>query len=158
MLSKNEKAIELYTRSTNQGNAIGQYNLGCMYHDGEGVEQNYEKAIELYTLSVNQGNSCAQNNLAYMYRNGEGVEQNYEKAIELYTLSVCQGDTIAQDNLKRIDIEIMSNIIQNLFKKIKNLEEANTELEYRPGGIGFHQAKNHFDELRNQYNYNILNN
>lgn len=33
------------------------YNLGLMYENGKGVEQNYQKAIELYQKGANLGHS-----------------------------------------------------------------------------------------------------
>src|SRR5437763_14330054 len=43
-----EKAIELYKRAVEQGNAAAQYNLGYCYQHGIGVEKDTGKAIELY--------------------------------------------------------------------------------------------------------------
>ena len=36
----------------NKNNSIAQCNLGYMYGNGLGVEQNYKKAVELYVLST----------------------------------------------------------------------------------------------------------
>ena len=75
----------------NKNNSIAQNNLGYMYRNGFGVEQDYKKAVELYILSADQGYMVAQNNLGYMYDIGLGVEQDYKKAVELYALSADQG-------------------------------------------------------------------
>ena len=78
--SKNyKKAVELYQKVANQGNADSQNKLAFMYNFGIGVKQNYKKASELYQESSNQGNVDAQYNLGLMYELGRGVKQNYKK-------------------------------------------------------------------------------
>ena len=55
-----QKAIELYTKASKQGNEYALYNLACYYEKGEGIEQDYEKAVELYTEAARRGHSKAQ--------------------------------------------------------------------------------------------------
>ncbi|MCH5292250.1 MAG: sel1 repeat family protein, partial [Treponema sp.] len=65
-----------------RGDAEAQNELGEMYYDGEGVEQDYDKAFDWFLKSAEQGNASAQMRLGFMYWCGEGVAQNYEKAFE----------------------------------------------------------------------------
>lgn len=67
-----------------------------MYHDGEGVQQNYSKAIEYYTKAAYQGGIKAQFKLAVMYHTGQGTTKNYSKAIEFYTKAADKGYAPAQ--------------------------------------------------------------
>ena len=62
-----KKAIEWYEKAAEQGHAEAQYNLGNMYHQGDGVDVNYKKAIELYKKAAKQGDAMAQYNLGIMY-------------------------------------------------------------------------------------------
>ena len=39
-----------------KGDAEAQYQLGCCYYEGDGVEQNYEQAVYWWTKSAEQGN------------------------------------------------------------------------------------------------------
>ena len=48
---KNDERNEII-KAAEQGDAIGQYNLGAMYNYGEGVEQNYWMAEKWYTLAA----------------------------------------------------------------------------------------------------------
>ena len=50
-----EKAVELYKRAVEQGNAVAQYNLGYCYQHGIGVEKDAKKAVELYEKAAGQG-------------------------------------------------------------------------------------------------------
>ena len=45
------KAVELYQKAAEQGDASAQYNLGIMYKNGLGVKQNYTKAKEYFGLA-----------------------------------------------------------------------------------------------------------
>ena len=55
-----------------QGDANAQNNLGFMYAEGHGVQQDDVEAVRWYRLAVEQGNAQAQLNLGNMYMNGRG--------------------------------------------------------------------------------------
>ena len=65
-------------------------NIGQLYYNGQGVEQDYEKAMEWYLLGVQDGSAVSAYNIGKMYHYGDGVEKDYamaaqwwEKALEL---------------------------------------------------------------------------
>ena len=60
-----------------QGDAPAQYNLGMMYHKGQGVPQDYKTAVKWYRLAAEQGNASAQGNLGAMYAFGTGGLKDY---------------------------------------------------------------------------------
>jgi hypothetical protein len=57
------------------GEADAQYYLGGMYHNGEGVNQDYKTAVKWYRLAADQGLAKAQDNLGFMYQQGDGVSR-----------------------------------------------------------------------------------
>src|SRR3954466_9234168 len=61
-----------------------QYNLACLYYNGEGTEKNLEKAFCLFQKAAEYGNKNAMNSLAICYKNGGGTEKNLEKAFYWY--------------------------------------------------------------------------
>lgn len=69
--------------------AVAMNNMGIMYKNGLGVEQDYAKAMEWFEKSVelNNNNSIAMCWIGYMYEYGDGVEPDYEKAMEWYMKS-----------------------------------------------------------------------
>ena len=71
-------------RWANQGIAEAQFNLGLIYDNGEGVQQDYSKAAQWYEKAANQGYASAQSNLGVMYYNGKGVRQNTATAKEWF--------------------------------------------------------------------------
>jgi len=66
------------------GNAMAVNNLGAMYVDGYGVEQDYAKAMDYYQQAVDLGEEFAYAGIGELYRCGKGVEQDLIKAAECY--------------------------------------------------------------------------
>ena len=79
-----------------QGNATAQKNLGFMYHNGDGVSQDYKTAMKWFRLAAKQGHATAQYNLGLMYRNGRGVPQDNKTAVKWWKLAAEQGVAVAQ--------------------------------------------------------------
>ena len=73
-----------------QGDAIGQSNLGMMYHLGKGVPQNHKLAAQWFRKAAEQGYAHAQNTLGLMYSNGEGVMQDYVQAHKWFNLAATE--------------------------------------------------------------------
>jgi TPR repeat protein len=86
------KALEYYKLAADLGNAESMYNLGLMYHFGQGVEQDYGKALEYYQKAADLGSVEAIHNLGVMYYFGNGVEQDYSKAYDCWLRSAEQGE------------------------------------------------------------------
>jgi len=82
-----------------QGYAVGQYNLGILYANGQGVPQNHVEAAKWYRLAADQGHAAAQYNLGASYANGQGVPQDHVEAAKWYRLAADQGYAAAQNNL-----------------------------------------------------------
>ena len=50
-----QKAAQLYQKACDSGDALGCYNLGVSYEDGQGVNQDYQKAVQLYQKACDSG-------------------------------------------------------------------------------------------------------
>jgi len=57
---------------------------GCLYNNGEGVEQNCIEAMKWYRLAAVQGNTSALNNIGLSYEYGLGVPKNLKEAVKWY--------------------------------------------------------------------------
>ena len=55
-----------------------------MYHNGQGVPQDYTEAVKWFRLAVLWGRANAQYNLGFMYANGQGVPQDYTEAVKWF--------------------------------------------------------------------------
>ena len=87
---------ELYKLAIEQNDARAQCDLGMMYFEGNGVEQDYIKAKQWFEKSAQQGDAYARFRLGVIYEDGTGVEQDYTKAKQWYEQAAQQGDASAQ--------------------------------------------------------------
>ena len=77
----NGLASKWYRLSAEQGLAEAQYNLGLMYHEGQGVLQDYVSAHMWWNLSGSQGITNAVTNRTIVEE--EMSKQQIEKAQEM---------------------------------------------------------------------------
>ena len=87
-----EEAVAVYERSdyaaayrgfrvhAEQGGAAAQFNLGLMYHHGQGVPQDYAAAMKWFHRAAEQGRADAQYSLGIMYHKGTGAPQDFVQA------------------------------------------------------------------------------
>lgn len=76
--------------------AQAQYELGIIYANGDGVEQNYQEAVKWLRLAAEQGSSAAQATLGGLYSVGDNVPQDYNEALKWSRLAADQGNPQAQ--------------------------------------------------------------
>ncbi len=81
------------------GNHDAEFELGAMFHDGDGIDRDYVKAIEWYTKAAEAGNRQAAFNLGLMYINGEGAEKNSGTATLWLVKASSLGDVRAMFHL-----------------------------------------------------------
>src|ERR1043165_4212931 len=71
-------AMEKWKPLAESGNPSAQTNIGVMYYQGRGVEQNYKEAIRWYSMAAGEGYPDAQYNLGLAFAEGKGVERSAE--------------------------------------------------------------------------------
>ena len=91
-----------------------QFNLGVMFEDGLGTEQNFKKAATWYHQAAASGDERAMNNLGNMYWHGKGISKDKLKAETLFALAVQENSSLAQFNLGLIHNERGQNGSPNL--------------------------------------------
>lgn len=84
-------AVKYYTEACSQGHMMACNNLGNMYANANGVEQNYQLAINNYKKACDNNLMMGCNNIALLYQNGYGVKVNIRKAKYLFT-KTCDND------------------------------------------------------------------
>src|SRR5207253_1580531 len=92
-------ALRLLRLLADQGNALAQFDLGAMYHNGHGVPQDDAAAASWYRKAANQSNARAQFILGVMYDYGNSVPQDYAAALSWYRKAAEQGNALAQFRL-----------------------------------------------------------
>ena len=85
------------------GLAKAQCNIGTIYSEGHGVDQDADEAFKWLNLAASQGHAGAQTNLGALYANGELVQQDIGEAKRLFRLAADQGLLLAQALLDDMD-------------------------------------------------------
>lgn len=76
-LSKDgSRAVALYQKACDAGEALGCNNLGKIYAQGRGVAQDESRAVALYEGACDAGAAPGCNNLREMYEQGRGVAKD----------------------------------------------------------------------------------
>ena len=75
----------VHDRSPGRHTRMAQFNLGVLYNDGRGVQQDYAAAALWYRKAADQGHAGAQCNLAILYNHGTGFAQDHAEAIMWFT-------------------------------------------------------------------------
>lgn len=64
------KDFQQTLEAAQRGDAEAQYDLACMYVNGNKVEQNLAKAARWFRKAAEQGHALSQAGLGFMYSNG----------------------------------------------------------------------------------------
>ena len=108
-----------------EGDADAQFNIGDLYYNGIGVDEDDKEAFVWYHKAAKQGHADAQYNLADMYYIGQGVEEDDKKAKKWYRKAAQQGHTDAQVALHKIEHPFA--VFQEAFNMINRLAKERCE-------------------------------
>ncbi len=99
-LKKDKKDLEYYSKACELNYGDGCAILGDIYHNGEGVTQNFKKAFKYYSKAceLNDAKGCYA--LAAFYNEGKGVAKDEKQTTENLEKSCKLGLKEACDILK----------------------------------------------------------
>ncbi len=97
-----DAAYEEWLPLAELGDVEAQFNLGVMYDEGAGVDQDLAIAADWYQKAAEQGFIDAQANLGLMYYRGQGGPRGHEKATDWFRKAASQGDQEAANHLQQI--------------------------------------------------------
>ena len=100
-----QAAYEEWLPLAELGDAEAQYNLGVMYDEGAGIEQNLASAAAWYRKAAEQGFVDAQINLGMLYYHGQDFTRDHDEAAKWFERAASQGDREAATYLKRLESE-----------------------------------------------------
>ena len=99
-----ERAFELFSKSAEQGNLRGKYNVGLCYDKGDGVHKDRVKAAEYFQDAAVRGHVGAMLKLANYTEHGlGGLTADPAKALEWYRRAAAEGDEIAAKEVERLE-------------------------------------------------------
>lgn len=93
------QALSWYRRAALRNHPLAAYNLGLMFYEGEGVEQNYGEALNWFEKAADAGSPSAEFQLGLMHFHGQGVPKDPVKEAYWYRRAALGGDAEAQYNL-----------------------------------------------------------
>ena len=93
------RAATLFWTAATSGNALAMCRLGVLYHNGDGVPQDYSKAMAWYRKGAAAGSGTAMNNIGVLYQGGQGVPKSYAKAMAWYRKGAAAGSGTAMNNI-----------------------------------------------------------
>ena len=144
------KAKQLYEQAIDVGQHPGaMYQLGILYYRGNGVEMDIKKAKDLLKKAIKGG----YRNAYHMYFElCEEQKANYDKLAKIaYSLYLQHDSTYLLNKLYHKRTYLIAKVEEEieLKKEIKRLkakvEALQVEIDYRPGGKGYEQAKEDFN-------------
>ncbi len=94
-----KKAFVIWKPLATGGDAVAMFNIGVLYSQGLGVEQNLEEGVNWYRQSAIKGYAPAQFNLGVAFREGKGIRQSAERASQWFRSAAEQDHRHAQYNL-----------------------------------------------------------
>jgi len=92
------KALKLYHRAADLGNAQSYYNIGHLYMKGRGVDVDMKKATHYWELAAMRGSVDARYNLGVV----EEKVGNYDRALKHYMIAARDGYSNSLENIKRV--------------------------------------------------------
>jgi serine/threonine protein kinase len=123
-LQKDEtKAVELYKRGSDAGDATAMFNLGICFRNGKGVARDDVGAANMFRRAARAGVPGAMVNLGICYATGSGVNRNYIKAAELYQRAADADDSGGIYNLG-VCYEKGTGVGKNYSKAVRLYESA----------------------------------
>jgi TPR repeat protein len=95
-----QKALEYYNLSANQGHHLAYVKLGRIYQSGNTVvDKNPTTAVSYFKRATDGGDVLGQYYLAYCHSIGSGVQKDPEEAVRLYESSTGKGCMLSANNL-----------------------------------------------------------
>ncbi|MBE9552475.1 MAG: sel1 repeat family protein, partial [Proteobacteria bacterium] len=120
------QAARLFRAAAEDGHARARNNIGALYDQGLGVDQNDEEAVRWFRAAAEQGHPSAQFNLGQLLRKGLGVEQDFIAAYAWATLAADSGNqggmilrTGMNEVMTRADIERARKLAKELREKVR---------------------------------------
>ena len=111
------------------GNVDAQFELGMMYNEGKGVEQDFKEAVKWYQKAADQGDAGAQYALGHLYYNGMGVKEDRVTAYALCLIASANGNGLASVYWKpKLDKQMTSEQVAEAEALVKEMVKKNPKL------------------------------
>lgn len=144
--SKGNAKVQWLQKACDLKSPLAHFELGQMYYDGEGIQQNYTRAYRYYTLAESYGYPKAKERiLDYTYFGLDNQEADKKKAVEGYEKI---GKNLSDDGIYKVgmyyyDVVHDMEKADSWFSKIKDVQLKDVHLTDK--------AREVFSEMADQY-------
>lgn len=138
------EALKWWEKAAQLGETAAQYNLGHMYHAGEGTDKNESKAFYWYRKSAEGGHPSGQYNTGVYYLYGVETPVDKGEALRWFRLAAEQGDENAKKQLAALTPKPEPKPEPRPEPAQKSGEELSAEEKYQKGMELFQAGK--YDE------------
>ena len=128
-------ALDLFNKSSERGNLISKYELGCYY-----IDTNFEKGLNYLIESSNMNFPPSLNSLGYLYKAGEFCEPNIKQSMDYFKKSSDLDDDDAQYELRVIYKEgnmVRKNYLKSFEFLSKSADQENFQAMCELGELYF---------------------
>jgi|GEM_PF-1406301 len=87
--------VQAIQQAAQDGDPEAMNELGLLYYNGEGVEQNDTLAVYWWYAAANAGDADAMYNVGYMFANGRGTERNEKEMLRWWKEGAQHGNRLA---------------------------------------------------------------
>ncbi len=101
-LKEYDKAIAIWSKLAERGDAQAQFDLGVMLHNGCGVDKDFKESIYWLEKAADQHHADAENYLGAIYTTGFGAQQDIEKATHFLKRAMEHGNEPARRNYAQL--------------------------------------------------------
>jgi TPR repeat protein/Holliday junction resolvasome RuvABC ATP-dependent DNA helicase subunit len=107
-----KRALSRFEKADGLGHPTATFNIGCMFRDGTGIDQDYIQAARYFRKAVERGYVAGYFELGVLYENGRGVEKNLAQARECYQAAAVEGIEGAQAALAELDARSIPKVVE----------------------------------------------
>ncbi|MEH6632160.1 MAG: tetratricopeptide repeat protein [Halopseudomonas aestusnigri] len=149
---KYQEAIKWYIKAADQGITAAQNNLGRLFTQGLGVEEDRAKAVTYWQLAAQSKHAMAQYNLGLAYFRGEGVEQNLEQAVFWFHQSANNGVGGAQyalGEVYRLGLSVPKDLMEakKWYQKSADTGNKRAAVKIKEMDVDIAEATQHAEKL-----------
>jgi len=112
-----------FRKAAVQGFAEAQNNLGVMYTEGLGVQQDYTEAVKWTRKAAVQGSALGQANLGVMYHQGHGLQKDNVQAYAWIGIAAANGNANAIQMLGFLESQLTPNKLEEARELAEELWE-----------------------------------
>jgi TPR repeat protein len=94
-------AAALMQQAAQAGNPTATYELGYMYENGDGLQQDAAQAAQWYLKAADLGDAAGEAAVGQLYESGNQVAENWDTAAQWYMRSAQQGNPKGEFRLGR---------------------------------------------------------